>query len=271
MPFGDRLHVGDFPLALEITPPKNAGTALLARRARLLGSLPSAINVIQRPGRQSSLDASIELCRLGLQPAWHLVTRGRSRSEIAADLDRAAAAGIEQVLVIRGDHDAPNGSDAITIRDTIALARAALPGALIGATMNQYAPDPSAVLRNLLPKLRAGATYVQTQPVFSLEGLRPLAERVKLAAPDARLVAMVMPLSTLEAADRVGMLGVSVPPETRQRIESGGDPWEAFGRLLTEMVESPLIDGLAVMTFETDPGEDVATRIVSAAARAGIH
>ena len=46
------------------------------------------------------------------------------------------------------------------------MAREALPNALIGATLNQYGRDEAAVLRNLLPKLRAGASYVQTQPAF---------------------------------------------------------------------------------------------------------
>src|SRR5690242_11114807 len=104
MSFAERLRDGRFAVALEITPPQKPLAVVLLRRARLLGELAHAVNVIQRPGRQSSLDASIELLRAGVRPTWHVVTRGSERSEIEAALDRAAAAGIRQILAIRGDH-----------------------------------------------------------------------------------------------------------------------------------------------------------------------
>ncbi|MBK6563395.1 MAG: methylenetetrahydrofolate reductase [Dehalococcoidia bacterium] len=156
MRFLRTLDDGRFAVALEILPPQKALPRVLLRRARLLGGAPQAINVIQRPGRQSSLDASIALHQAGIEPAWHLVTRGRSRAEIEGDLRAAATAGIDQVLCILGDHAGTAGPDGPTIREAIAMTRARIPGAFIGATLNQYGRDPEAVIRNLVPKLRRG-------------------------------------------------------------------------------------------------------------------
>jgi len=135
MRFRRRLEEGKFALALEILPPQRPLPKVLLRRATLLGDAVQAVNVIQRPGRQSSLEASLHLQAAGIEPAWHLVTRGRSRAEVAADLRLAADGGIRQVLCILGDHTAQESSDPIAIRDAIALACEALGDGIVGATL----------------------------------------------------------------------------------------------------------------------------------------
>lgn len=272
MTFAEALAAGEFPVALEITPPRKALPAVLLRRARLLGDGVRAINVIQRPGRQSSLEASLFLCREGFAPAWHLVTRGVTRADVAAQAGRAARGDVRQVLCIRGDHPGEDSPGTPSIREAVSMVRDLLPGALIGATLNQYAPDQSAVLRNLLPKLKAGAAYVQTQPVFDVAQLSPIAQAAKDAAPAASVVAMVMPLLTLEAAEKIEVrLGVRLPEMLRGRLERGdiADAWEAFDELLRQLRESPLVDGIAVMTFEMDAPEGMGARTLQGLRAAG--
>lgn len=264
MSFADALSSGGFPVSLEITPPKASTPRILERRARLLGEAATAVNVIQRPGRQSSLDASLELLRVGMEPVWHLVTRGRRRPELERDLEAARTGGIRNVLCIRGDH-ASTSPDELTVRDACEAA-CGLPGALIGATLNQYAPDRKAVIRNLVPKLRSGARYVQTQPVFELEDLRPIAEAALERSPETRIVAMAMPLTSLEAAERIEQrIGIELPASLRHQIEAGGaaGAWEAFDTVIARLAESPLIAGVAIMTFEMDPSPETGARIVT--------
>jgi 5,10-methylenetetrahydrofolate reductase len=266
MSFARLLEEGAFPVALEITPPQRSLPAVLLRRARLLGSYASAINVIQRPARQSSLEASIELLGAGVEPAWHLVTRGRVREEIADDLGTAATAGIRQVLVVAGDHRSDTAG--ITIREAVALTRGALPGAAIGASLNQYVPDRQAVLKNLFPKLAAGASYVQTQPVFDIESLRPAAEAVKERSPATRIVAMAMPLLSPEDAARMGARLGMPPPRV---ADSGPEAaWNSFDSVIAALVASPVVDGVAIMTFEMDPPPRTGERIVAALRAAGL-
>lgn len=273
MSFAAGLATRHFAVALEVTPPQRPLPSVLLRRARLLGGYAGAIDVIQRPDRQSSLDACRTLVHAGLAPVWHLVNRGRTRAAILADLATAATDGITQVLCVRGDHRAADGSDTPPIREVIALARERLPNALIGATLNQYTPDGRAVLRNLLPKLAAGAGYVQTQPVFDLERLRPFAEAVRAASPATKIVPMAIPLlSVAPAAQLAARLGITLPHRVYEDLQQGGAAagWPAFDETLASLVASPLVDGVAIMTFELDPAPEVGYRIVAALRAAGI-
>ncbi len=266
MSFAQELRSGGFAVGLEITPPRRPLPSVLLRRVRLLGDVAQAINIIQRPDRQSSLDASIFLKSRGIEPVWHLVTRGRSRSEILADVGRARQGGITHVLCIRGDHEAGDLPDTPSLREVTAAVVETIPGAYVGATLNQYAPDREAVLRNALPKCQAGAAYVQTQPVFDLETLRPLAEAVRAASPATKIIAMAMPLLTPEAGTQIeARLGVTLPATLRSAIAAGPEAaWSAFDATIASLVASPLIDGVAIMTFETDPPREVGARIVAA-------
>jgi len=273
MVFAARLRNRDFAVALEITPPQKALSKVLLRRATLLGSAAQAVNVIQRPGRQSSLDASLELRAAGLEPAWHLVTRGSTRAALHADLERARQGGIEQILCILGDHSAESGPDTPTIKEAIGLSCEYVPGAIVGATLNQYGPDQAAAIKNLLPKLAAGASYIQTQPVFGLEALEPFARVVERDAPDTRIVAMAMPILSLEAAERIeSRIGIALPAELKAVLETGDQEaaWNAFTATIRDLVRAPYIDGVAIMTYEMDPPLEVGQRIVESLHAAGV-
>lgn len=253
-------------LALEITPPRKRLEEVLLRRARLLGGLPDVINVIQRPDRLSSLDASLLLRDAGLEPVWHLANRGRTRAEITSEIASAAAGGICRVLCIRGDHSGADLPDTPRIRDVIALLVRSLPEAEIGATANLYRPLDR-VLNNLLPKLGSGARFVQTQPVFDVADLRPLAESLRARAPNVRIVPMVMPLVSVETARRIQLrLGIPIAAPVLARLEAEGARagWQIFADTVRALAESGLTDGLAVMTPEMDAPAGFGERIAAA-------
>ncbi|MGD9890585.1 MAG: methylenetetrahydrofolate reductase [Dehalococcoidia bacterium] len=273
MTFAAALTARCFPVTLEITPPQRPLPTVLLRRAGLLGPCTPTINMIQRPSRQSSLDASLHLRGEGFNPVWHLVNRGRTRAAIAADLARARDGGITQVLCIRGDHAGADTSDTPPIREVTGMVRDGLPAALIGVTLNQSAPDRAAVLRNLLPKLAAGAGYVQTQPTFDLDTLRPFVETLRDHAPDTRIVPMVMPLLSIEAVRAIQTrLGIALPASLCRRIEQGGTTaaWQAFEETVVALRQSKLADGLAIMTFEMDPVPETGHRIITTLRAAGL-
>jgi methylenetetrahydrofolate reductase (NADPH) len=269
--FADDLLAGRFPVALEITPPQRPRTGVLLRRAGLLGSAASAVNVIQRPGRQCSLHASIDLTRQGIPPVWHLATRGLTAETLARDLAEAQASGIRQVLVVRGDQDGEGAlpTPDMPIRDVIARVRGEVPSAFIGATFNPYVATGGAALRNLAAKVRAGAGYVQTQPLFNVAAVEPQLEQVRALAPDLKVVAMAMPLLDEASATRISVrLGIRLP-DTILRAAGHGGGWQTFAATLAAMVQSPLIDGVAIMTFEMDPSPETGAQIVDALAAAG--
>ncbi|PFG74001.1 methylenetetrahydrofolate reductase [Tepidiforma thermophila] len=271
MRFLERLAAGRFAVALEITPPQRHLPKVLLRRARLLGDAADAVNVIQRPDRQSSLAASLELRAAGIDPVWHLAARGMSAAEVTAAAEAARAGGIEQVLCVAGDH-AANGAPGVTVREAIGLVRAAMPGVTIGATLNQYARDPARARRNLLPKLLAGATYVQTQPTFDVGGLEAELAAVRPEAEGVAAVAMAMPLLTAEAGERIAhRLGLELPGRLRDILSAGDTEaaWAYFRETVARLVESPAVQGVAIMTFEMDPPPEMGERIVAALEAAG--
>jgi methylenetetrahydrofolate reductase (NADPH) len=273
MLLADRLHAGEFAVALEITPPQRSMPAVLLRRATCLGAHADAVNVIQRSDRQSSLDASIELLGAGLEPVWHLVTRGATRSSVAADLARAREAGIRQVLCVRGDHAGADTAETPPIREAVAMVRQAMPGALVGATLNQYVPDRAAVVRNLVPKLRAGAGYIQTQPVFDLGTLAPVIEAARQASPGVRVIAMAVPLLSQAAVEGIQRrLQCRLPDAVLRRLGSGVEAgWALFAETLAALAASPAVDGVAIMTTEMDPPPGTGARIVAALRAAGMR
>jgi 5,10-methylenetetrahydrofolate reductase len=274
MSFAHRLSEGRFPVALEITPPRRSLPGVLLRRASLIGPRAHAVNVIQRPDRQPSLDACCELLEAGIDAVWHLVARGSSLATATADIGRAREEGIRQVLCILGDRAAGGGADSAgpSVRELVATCAASLPGVTVGATVNQYAEPRDRAIRNLEGKLSAGATYVQTQPVFDLDPLRTLVQSVRVANPGVYFVPMVMPILDPEAASKVqARLGFAFPEAYLRQLRAGPDAaWAAFASLLASLRESGLAAGIAIMTHEMDPSPEVGGRLVRALDQAGI-
>jgi len=244
-----------FGVALEITPPREHNPEVLLRRARLLGPLANAVHVVQRPDRQASLDASLELERAGLHAVWHVTNRGRARAAIEAELERAAAAGLRAALVVRGEGDVDDRADTPSLREIVARSAAALPGARIGVTLNPYLARER-VLANLWPKLEAGAAFIQTQPVFELAALRGVAEEIRARAPRVAIVPMVIPLLSAASAEKLALrLRLPIAERSLARLARGGESegWRLFAETLRELRASGLADGVALMTQALDP------------------
>ena len=269
MSFREAMASGAFPVSLEITPPRTSKPVVLRRRARLLEACTLTVNVIQRPDRQSSLEAALALRREGLEPIWHLATGGRTVEEIATDVARAREGGLGHVLCLRGDHVADTPGP--PVREAIGVVREQAPDMAIGAALDQYHGDERTD-RILAGKLRAGATSVWTQPVFEMGPLLRSAEFVKTQRSDAHVVAMAMPLLTPQSLDAIGeRLRIPAPEGLRRRIAEGEEEaWRAFEETLAALGEAELVDAVAIMTYRADPPEGTAGRIMGALQRAGI-
>lgn len=266
--FYDDLRGPGFPVSLEITPPKHSNPSILVRRASLLRGYSHTVNVIQRADRQSSLAASIELIDAGFEPVWHLAVRGRTMEDILVDAAAAYDGGVRHVLCVLGDHGVEGGPASPTIAAVTRELRERFPGFAIGATLNQYVPGPKTIA-NLLGKLKAGARYVQTQPMFDPGSLISLADEVKQDQPDACIVPMVMPLAALaEARALEQRLSIELPGRLLRYLEHE-DPdsaWSLFAENIAILRDSPLFAGTAVMTFGMDPAPAIGEQICAALA-----
>lgn len=255
------------PVALEITPPAAPSPGVLLRRAGCLGDRCRRINVIHRPSRWSSLEASALLAEAGFDPVWHLPNRGASLEAIVSRIAAADAAGVRRVLCVRGEYKAEDGDDTPRIREVVRILRRRLPAAHVTVSLNPFAASDAGgrrrVLANLEAKLDAGASAVQTQVSFDLESLRPWAEALKARRPGLEVVPMLMPVESVHAALRVARrLGIPLPAALVARLDRlGADAgWEHFESFARAVADSPLYDGLAVMT-PIDPAPAWAARL----------
>lgn len=261
------MAVDPIEVALEITPPAAPRPAVLLRRAQALLPACRRVNVIQRPDRQSSLDAAIALLADGLEPVWHLSNRGRSVSEVEGLIERARRAGLARVLCIRGEYKGVESpaTDEPKIREMVRMLLRAIPGVRISVTLNPHGLT-GPTLDNLWLKLEAGARGVQTQVVFDLEALQPLAQEVKRRHPDVSISPMLMPVLSSQAALRVSRrLGVAVPMALLEDLETRGEEagWRHFECLVRQIENSALYSGLALMT-PIDPSAGFLARLRAA-------
>jgi hypothetical protein len=83
---------------------------------------------------------------------------------------------------------------------------------------------------------------------------------------------MAMPIPDSATLERVSArLGIEPPADLAARLASGPSAaWQAFAEVLSTLRASPLIDGVAIMTFEMDPSSDTGIAIVRALRAAGI-
>src|SRR4051812_26572058 len=97
---------GRFVITAEITPPVSCDAQELLDRAVPLKDLADAVNVTDGAGARAhlgALAAATILQRNGVEPVLQLTCRDRNRLALQSDLLGAAALGIRNLLVLRGD------------------------------------------------------------------------------------------------------------------------------------------------------------------------
>ncbi|HMB73111.1 MAG TPA: methylenetetrahydrofolate reductase, partial [Gammaproteobacteria bacterium] len=107
-----RIEKGAFVITAEIVPPLSAAPDRLLAEARIFGEKVTALNVTDAAaGRttMSSFAAAAILAGAGFEPVLQVTCLDRNRIALAGDLIGAAAQGIHNVLMLRGDD--PKGGD----------------------------------------------------------------------------------------------------------------------------------------------------------------
>jgi len=105
----EKIKSGKFIITSEIAPPKGTDVEEILKDAELVRGRVDAINVTDL---QSSVmrTGSLAMCKLlidrGLEPVFQITCRDRNRLALQSDLLSAAVLGIQNVLVLTGDHPA---------------------------------------------------------------------------------------------------------------------------------------------------------------------
>jgi len=187
----------------------------------------------------------------------HLTCVGHTVAEIEAILDDYAAAGVRNVMALRGDPgegprapwtSTPGGFTYATELVELVRERG---GFDIGvAAFPEGHPSAASLDADadvLVAKAEAGAAFAVTQMFFRAEDYFSLVERVRARGVDMPILPGIMPILNLAAIRRQGeLIGTSVPDEIVARIQAkGSDPAavRAEGIALAAELCEALLDG----------------------------
>ncbi|MDD5707300.1 MAG: bifunctional homocysteine S-methyltransferase/methylenetetrahydrofolate reductase [Kiritimatiellae bacterium] len=243
--FAAKLARGERVTSVEILPPKSpALTAVLEKVRACHFAGVDAINIPDGPrasARVSPLVMAMLIKRhVGIEPVPHYCCRDRNLLGMQSDILGAAAAGIENLLVITGDPpktcEGPDVTGVFDI-DSIGLTRLIHnlnhgldfggnridpPTAiLIGVGANPCALDPEREIERYRRKIEAGAEYAITQPVFDADALLRFLEKADGASRHIPILAGIWPLASLKNAEfmRNEVPGVVIPDAVMARLE----------------------------------------------------
>lgn len=232
----DALASGRPTYSFEFFPPKDdAGEELLWSTIAELEPLdPTFVSVTYGAGGTSQERTVRVTGRIaeqsGIRAVGHLTLVGQSRDEIAVVLKQYAAAGIDHVLVLRGDPQGgprapwemhPGGmSHAIEL---VELAHEVGEFNVGVAAFPEGHPDAGGLDADadvLVAKARAGADYAITQLFFRPSDYAGLMERVRSRDCDIPVIPGIMPILNYAQVARMAELsGAEIPREVLKEIE----------------------------------------------------
>jgi homocysteine S-methyltransferase len=265
--FAQKLAAGKFAISVEMDPPRGLSTHKLIAGASLLAEAGAdVINVADSPMARMRMSAwavcDVVQRQVHVETTLHFPTRGRNLLRVQGDLLAAHALGIRNVLVIMGDPtaigDYPEATDNYDLVPSglIRLIKRGFNAGVdhagasigqptnffVGAALNLGAPQPEQELRNLERKVRAGADFFVTQPIYKPEdGRRVLAQYAATYGPLGKPVLVgVLPLLSVKHANFLNheVPGISIPEKTLSRLEQAGEHAAEEGvRIAIELIE----------------------------------
>ena len=230
-----KLESGRFSVCIEVVPPAGPDAGPLLGALEAVKDLPFerfsvATNPVAKP-RMSALATCVLIQqRIGRSTALHCTTRDHNRLSIQGLLWGARALGIDTVLVATGDYVALEARGRITsVRDVdvYALVRMAREVGLYTGVVLDPRPESDRLaheVRRLERKVKAGAQYVVTQPIYDEAGAREIYEATShLGIP---VILGILPLRTARHASFLHhkVAGIAVPERIQARMQQAADP-----------------------------------------------
>ncbi len=249
-PLAGKLGRG-FVVSVELDPPRGADPKVVLERAQYCKENGiDAINVADGPRASARMSAQA-LCvllqsKVGIDTILHYTCRDRNLLGIQSDLLGAHALGLRNILAITGDPpklgDYPDATAVYDV-DSIGLIRILdqlnhgcdLAGNLIGPALGIHVgcgADPSRAdvekeVRRLEEKVKAGAEYVMTQPIYDPRTLERFCSLIKgLEVP---ILVGILPLYSHRNAEFLHneVPGMTIPDDIRERMRKAGSGEQA--------------------------------------------
>jgi 5,10-methylenetetrahydrofolate reductase len=248
-------------------PPRGLATQKLVAAASLLKEAGAdVINVADSPMARMRMSAWA-VCdtvqhRVGIETTLHFPTRGRNLLRVQGDLLAAHALGIRNVFVVMGDPtsigDYPEATDNYDLVPSglIKLIKQGFNAGVdhsgtsigqptsffAGAALNLCPADEESEIKNLKRKLKAGADFFLTQPIYDSEKAKAFLDKFAEAngAPLGKPVLVgILPLVSVKHANFLHneVPGIVIPEATRERMEKAGEGGAAEGvKIAAELI-----------------------------------
>ena len=268
---------GEFVVSAEVGPPKGFHVEHLLEEAKTYLSGITAVNVTDNQSSVMRL-GSLAMCKAlkdeGLTPIYQLTCRDRNRIALQSDLLSAAMFGIENLLLLTGDHtklgDHPQAKPVFDL-DSVSLIHAVTkleegvdlggneligepPKFAKGAVVSPCSDSVDAQLAKMERKVMAGADYFQTQAVFEPEKFIKFMEKAKQFGKPVQ-VGIIIPKSAGTAKFmNNNVAGIHVPDEMieelkkdKEKTKAGITGVEIAARIIKEC--KPYCQGVHIMAL----------------------
>jgi len=282
----------------EIMPPRTPSDAVLKKRTKsMLGSITAA-NLTDNQSATVRM-ASMAACKIvmdnGIEPIMQITCRDRNRLAIQADILGASALGIKNILCVSGDHQIFGnhaGSKNVYDLDAIHLinllknmrdegkfindepirnrskSKIVPPPLLIGAAANPFGNPSPYRPYHLLKKMKAGADFVQTQPVFDFATFEKWVSKVnELGIPEkTSILAGITPVKSVRALAymKARVPGMFIPSKIIERMKNSRDPEQEGYEIAKETVQQVMaLPGIKGVHFMAIGWESIVPILVS--------
>jgi methylenetetrahydrofolate reductase (NADPH) len=223
-------------ISFEFFPPKSDEAAAQLERtiAELSPLAPAFVSVTYGAGgstREKTLEIVSRIRRqTGIEAMAHLTCVGATRDEIGAVIDRLSAAGVTNILALRGDP--PKGETSFTAMDggfayanelvTFIRQRHGAALSVGGAAYPERhveCASPEVDLDNLKRKVDAGVDFLITQLFFDNGRYWDFCERAHTAGIRVPILPGIMPITSAAQVDRWVACGASLPAQLATELE----------------------------------------------------
>jgi methylenetetrahydrofolate reductase (NADH) len=227
--------------SFEFFPPKSEESWRNLRAAlQSLVSLEPDFASVTYGAAGSTRDRTLEVTKwlkqeLGIEAMAHLSCVGATREELCQILDGISAAGIDNILALRGDpprgqsewRPHPGGLHYSTeLAKLISENYAFGIGAACFPEVHPEAPDLAHDLRFLKQKVQSGVSFLITQLFFDNELYFRFVEEARVAGIEVPIIPGIMPITDVKQIKTItGMCGASIPAPLLEQLEiRTGDP-----------------------------------------------
>lgn len=268
---------GEFVVSAEVGPPKGIHVEHLLEEAKTYLSGITAVNVTDNQSSVMRL-GSLAMCKAlkdeGLTPIYQLTCRDRNRIALQSDLLSAAMLGIENLLLLTGDHtkmgDHPQAKPVFDL-DSVSLIHTVRkleegedlggnklvgepPKFAKGAVVSPCSDSVDVQLAKMERKVRAGADYFQTQAVFEPEKFIKFMEKAKQFGKPVQVGIIIPKSAGMARFMNNNVAGIHVPDEMidelkrdKEKTKAGITGVEIAARIIKEC--KPYCQGVHIMAL----------------------